>query len=172
MEELIGALIIAIAGGGTLAALLALAIIIAPNLSGKTARTMAAMPGRAFILGAINFIFFFAVAFVLAQIGEGVGGFLGGLFSLVALIIALVLLLLLSIGLSGLVRLISERANESKPVSMGHLFKAAVLLVGAGLAPLAGWFVLTPLALFIGLGATIITMVRWVGGRFSSRSSE
>jgi hypothetical protein len=172
MEERIGALLIIIAGGAATAALLALMVILLPNLSSRTSRTMETMPGRSLVLGAINFIFFFAVAFVLSQIGNGIGGFFGGLFSLVSLIISIVLLLLLSIGLGGLVRLISERTNDSKPVSMGRLFRAAVLLVGASLAPLAGWFVLAPLALFTGLGATIIALVQWLGGRFSSRSSN
>jgi len=168
MEERIGGLIVVIASGASLAALLALMAVLHPNLSNRTARTMEAMAGRSFILGAINSIFFSAVAFVLAQIGDGVGGFFGGLFSLAALFITIVLLLLLSIGLAGLVRLISERTGDGKPVSLGQLFRAAVLLVGAGLAPLAGWFVLAPLALFIGLGATIIALVQWMGGKVSA----
>lgn len=169
MEELISGLITGIAGGITTAVLLALMVILLPNLSGRTSRTMETMPGRSFVLGAINFIFFFAVAAVLAQIGQGIGGFFGRLFSLAALVIAIVLLLLLSIGLAGLVRLISERTNDSRPLAVGHLLRSAVLLVGGALAPFAGWFVLVPLALFIGLGATIIALVQWVGGRFSSR---
>jgi hypothetical protein len=129
---------------------------------------MERMPGRSFFLGGINFIFFFGVAFVLSQIGDGIGGFFGGVFSLIALIISLVLMLFLSMGLSGLVQLVSERTNDGRPVSLGNIFKTAVLVVGAGLAPLAGWFVLTPLALFIGLGATILALFQSVGGRFSS----
>ena len=172
MEERIGGLILLIASGATLAALLALMVVLLPSLSNRTARTMETMPGRSFVLGAINFIFFSAVAFVLAQLGDGIGGFFGGIFSLTALFIAIILLLLLSVGLAGLVRLISDRTNDGKPVSVGQLFRAAVLLVGAGLAPLAGWFVLTPIALFIGLGATIIALVQWMGGRVSSRSPK
>lgn len=171
MEERIGGLIVLIASGATLAALLALMVVLLPNLSNRTARTMETMPGRSFVLGGINFVFFSAVAFVLAQIGEGIGGFFGGIFSLTALFISMILLLLLSVGLAGLVRLISERTNEGKAVSVGQLLKAAVLLVGAMLAPLAGWFVLTPIALFVGLGATIMALVQWVGGRVSSRAS-
>ncbi len=171
MEEIFGAFFIAVVGGATIAALLTLMVILLPNLSGATARVTETMPGRSFVLGAVNFIFFFAVAAVLSQIGEGIGGFFGGIFSLTALFIALDLLLLLSIGLAGLVRLISERTNESQPLAAGHLLKAAVLLVGSSLAPLAGWFVLTPLAFFIGLGATIIALVQWVSSRFSRKST-
>ena len=169
MEEIFGALFIAIVGGATIAALLSLMVILLPNLSGATARVTETMPGRSFVLGAVNFIFFFAVAAVLSQIGNGIGGFFGGIFSLTALFIALDLLLLLSIGLAGLVRLISERTNESQPLATGHLLRAAVLLVGASLAPLAGWFVLTPLAFFIGLGAAIIALVQWVSGQFGRK---
>jgi hypothetical protein len=169
MEEFIGAFLIALTGGATIAALLTLMVILLPSLSGATARVTETMPGRSFVLGAINFIFFFGVAAVLSQIGQGIGGFLGGVFSLIALFISLDLLLLLSIGLAGLVRLISQRTNDSQPLSTGHLLRAAVLLVGASLAPLAGWFVLTPLALFIGLGATIIALVQWLGGRLPAR---
>jgi hypothetical protein len=169
MEEFIGAFLIALTGGATIAALLTLMVILLPNLSGATARVTETMPGRSFVLGAINFIFFFGVAAVLSQIGQGIGGFLGGVFSLIALFISLDLLLLLCIGLAGLVRLISQRTNDSQPLSTGHLLRAAVLLVGASLAPLAGWFVLTPLALFIGLGATIIALVQWLGSRLPAR---
>lgn len=172
MEELISGLITAVVGGATLSALLALAVILFPNMSRNTARIMERMPGRSFFLGGINFLFFFGVAFVLAQIGDGIGGFFGGLFSLTALIISIVLLLLLSLGLVGLVRLVSDRSDDGRPVSLGHLFKSAVLVVSAGLAPLAGWFVLTPLALFIGLGATILALFQSVGGRFSSTSKN
>lgn len=168
MEELFGILITAIIGGATLSALLALVVILFPNMSSRTARTMERMPGRSFILGAINFIFFFGVAFVLAQIGDGIGGFFVGIFSVIALIISVVMLLLLSVGLSGLVSLVSERSNDGRPISLGHLFKSAVLVVGAGLAPLAGWFVLTPLALFIGLGATILALFQSAGSKVSS----
>jgi hypothetical protein len=170
MEELIVAILIGIIGGVTLAAFLAVMVILLPNMSGRVSRTMASMPGRSFVLGAINFIFFFGVAAVLSQIGQGIGGFFGGIFSLSALFITFMLLLLLGIGLAGLVRIISERVYDSKPVSIGQLLRSAVLLVGAGLAPFVGWFVLTPLALFIGLGATIIALVQWLGGRFSSRA--
>jgi hypothetical protein len=146
-------------------------VILLPNLSSQTARVTETMPGRSFVLGAINLVFFFGVAVVLSRIGEGIGGFFGGLFSLMALFIALALLLLLTMGLSGLARLISERGSDSPPLSTGRLFRSAVLLVAAGLAPLAGWFILTPLALSIGLGATIITLVQWIGGRFSRNKS-
>jgi hypothetical protein len=172
MEERIGGLIVLIASGAALAALLTLMVVLLPNLSNRTSRTMETMPGRSFLLGAVNFIFFSAVAFVLSQIGNGVGGFFGGIFSLTALFISIILLLLLCIGLAGLVRLIGERTNDGKPVSLGQLFRAAVLLVAAVLAPLAGWFVLAPLALFTGLGAAIIALVQWLGGRFSSRSPQ
>jgi hypothetical protein len=174
MDEFIAAFMIAVVGGATVAALLSVFVILLPGLSGSTARVIETMPGRSFALGAVNFIFFFAVGLVLSRIGDGIGGFFGGLFTLVALIIFIVLLLLLSIGLGSLVRLISERGKAQSPVSMsqspqpmGQLFRAAALLVAGGLAPLAGWFVLTPLAMFIGLGATIISLVQWLGGRFS-----
>ncbi|MFZ0544879.1 MAG: hypothetical protein WAM60_05550 [Candidatus Promineifilaceae bacterium] len=172
MQDPIRAILVFIVSGATTAVLLSLMVILLPKLSSLTARTIETMPGRSFILGAINFIFFSAVAVVLSRIGQGIGSFFGGLFSLMALAISLVLLLLLTIGLSGLVRLISERINESKPLSTGHLLRAAVLLVGAAFAPLAGWFVLTPVALFIGLGAAIISLIQWISGRISSRPSD
>jgi hypothetical protein len=171
MEELFAAFFVAVVGGAAIAALLALVVILLPRLSGTTARTLETMPGRSLALGAVNFIFFFAVAVVLSRIGDGIGGFFGGLFSLAALIISVVLLMLLSMGLGALVRLISERTNSQSPLAAGQLYRSAALLVGAGLAPLAGWFVLTPLAIFIGLGATIIALVQWLSGRFSRSSA-
>ena len=169
MQELIGAFFIAVFGGATIAALLVTVVILLPNLSSLTERVLETMPGRSFALGAINFIFFLTVAAVLSQIGQGIGGFFGGLFSLTALTIALILLLLLTIGLAGLVRLIGERMNDGRTLSTAQLLRAAALLISAALAPLAGWFVLTPLALFTSLGAIIIALVQWSGKRFFSK---
>jgi hypothetical protein len=171
MEELVAGFLIAVFGGATTAALLTLVVILLPNLTRQTTRVTETMLGRSLILGTINFIFFFGIAIVLSRIGDGIGGFFGGIFSLIALFIVLALVLLLSVGLSALVRIISERSNESRPVTNGRLFRSAVLLVGAALAPLAGWFVLAPLVLFISLGATILALVHWVGARLPRNAS-
>ncbi|MCI0397636.1 MAG: hypothetical protein L0332_34055 [Chloroflexi bacterium] len=171
MGELIGALILAVAGGGTVAALLATLSLLMPGLAGRAAHALDAWPGRSFLLGAVNFLFFLAVAFILAQIGGNLPGGLGGLFNLAALTIALGLLLLAMIGLTGLVALLAERMSGGAPPTAGRTLRAGILLVAAALAPVAGWFVLVPLAILAALGAAIIALAQW-GRSFLSRTKE
>ena len=112
MVRLISALLIALFGGATIVALLVTVSLLIPGLSDRSSRTMALMPGRSFILGAVNFLFFFAVAAVLAQIGDALPGPLGGLFGLAALLLALLILSMMAIGLSGLVLLLAKKISE------------------------------------------------------------
>ena len=158
MEDLFVGFVAVAGAAATIIALLVALTFFMPGLSGRIANAEHKMPVRSFVLGTVNFLFFFAVAAVLAQIGESVSGAFGGFFTLLAVTITLFMLSLMSIGLAGLVTLLSERlGGEPAP---GRTLRAALLLVAAGLAPIIGWLIFTPLALLTGLGATIIAAIQ------------
>jgi hypothetical protein len=60
-------------------------------------------------------------------------------------------------GSGGMVRLLSERIQEDGSVlsPFASLTRASLLYVAAGLLPIIGWFVITPLALVLSIGAAI-----------------
>ena len=153
MGEIIAAIIIAIMGGVTIVALLVTLTYLLPNRVNRTAHILEAMPGRSFIIGLVNALFFGILAAVFIQ-----GGDFGGLL---ALLLMLALLGVSSIGLTGVLQVLRQRVYpQPEPSLLVVNLKTAVLLVAAGLAPLIGWFVLTPVLLIMGLGAAIIVLVQ------------
>ncbi len=155
MVEIIGLVIITIGTAVSTVALLLLLPFLIPNRVQRTRQVMQALPGRSFVIGLVNAIFFLVVALIFAQ-----GGDVGGL---IAMIILLALLAFSAIGLAGLVVLLRERIYPDVvelPQGLRASVKTAVLLVLAGLLPFVGWFVLTPILLLVGLGASIVVLVR------------
>lgn len=162
MAELLSAILVALASGATIVSLLVTITLLFPGLSSRASHIQETMPGRSFFLGGVNFLFFFAVAAVLAQIGEQFPGGLGSLFGLAALILVLIILTIMIFGLAGMVNLLADRTS-TQPVTTGRKLGAAALLVAAGFAPVIGWFILTPIVLLTGLGAGIIAIVQGFG---------
>lgn len=155
MAELIGIILLSLAGGVATVALLLVCIYLLPERTTQAKHTLAERPGRSFLVGLVNLLFFGVLA---ALLGRG-----GQLLQLFSAAILLALLGLAVVGLAGLVRLLHGRIY---PHSKGDVLtvteggKTAVLLIIAALAPVAGWFILAPLALVAGLGATITTLLR------------
>ena len=156
MVELIGIITLTLAGFMTLVALLTTLAYLIPQRAERVRQTVAARPGRSFIIGLVNLLFFGALAALFSQGGE-VG-------SLLALIILLVLLALAFMGLMGLTLHLRQRFYPPHEASSYTLLavtaRTSALLVAALLAPVAGWFILTPILLITGLGAAIATLVR------------
>lgn len=136
---------------GTLAALLVLLPALLPGPTGRAQQIAQNSPGRALVIGLVNALFFGVVVAIFAQGGEAGG--------LIAAIILLALLSVTAVGLAGINQIVQGRLYPKEGgVKVG--LKTAVLLIAAALLPLLGWFVLTPILLFISLGAGIITLVR------------
>jgi hypothetical protein len=93
------------------------------------------------------------VAAIFTQ-GDDAGG-------LLALIILLALLTVTAVGLAAINQIVRGRLYPGE-VSVKVGLKTAVWLIAAGLVPLLGWFILTPVLLLISLGAAIITLARRV----------
>jgi len=72
------------------------------------------------------------------------------------------LVLTAAVGSAAIVRLMSERigglGSEMSPFA--RLTRAAALFVGAGFVPVAGWFLLTPIAAFAAVGAGLTGLRR------------
>jgi hypothetical protein len=166
MGEIVGLILVISGSAASAAALLVLTIFLIPRRVNHTRQVIGVTPGRSFIIGLVNAIFFLVIAVIFAQGGEG--------GRLLALIILLALLALAAIGLAGMTLLLRERIypDTTKAVTgLSASVKTAVLLVLAGLLPFIGWFVLTPILLLVGLGASIIVLLRR-DGRQPSKTAE
>lgn len=151
MAEGLSIIIIILFSWGTLAALLVLLPALLPGRVARAQQLVKNRPGRSFVIGLVNALFFGVLILIFSQ-----GGDLG---SLIALIILLALLAVTAVGLAGINQIVQGRLYPNEGgVKVG--LKTAVLLIAAGLVPLLGWLVLTPILLLIGLGAGIITLVR------------
>lgn len=156
MTELIGAAILTLAGYVTLAALLTTTAYLIPQRAEQSRQVLQEKPGRAFIIGLVNLLFFGVLAAVFSQGGD-VGGLLG-------LIILLALLGLAVMGLTGLLLLLRHRFypphEETGRSLLAATARSSAILMAGLLAPVVGWFILTPILLTAGLGAGIMTIIR------------
>ncbi len=151
MAEGLSIIIIILFSWGTLAALLVLLPALLPGRVARAQQLVQNRPGRTFVIGLVNALFFGVLILIFSQ-----GGDLG---SLIALMILSALLAVTAVGLAGINQIVQGRLYPNDGgVKVG--LKTAVLLIAAGLVPLLGWLVLTPILLLIGLGAGIITLVR------------
>lgn len=125
----------------------------------KTQNVINQTPGRSFGLGMVNFLFFGAIAFVLLSIAESTGPFIKGLLTIPALLILTFLIALSSIGLTGVVKVLSERIFPDLTSWKQMLWGSAILCFACAL-PFVGWFLLIPCVMFMGIGATILGIVQ------------
>ena len=129
------------------------------NRVNKTQNVINQTPGRSFGLGMVNFLFFGAIAFVLLSIAESTGSFIKGLLTIPALLILTFLIVLSSIGLTSLVKVLSERIFPDL-TSWKQMLWGSVILCFACALPFVGWFLLIPFILFISIGAAILGIVQ------------
>lgn len=129
------------------------------NRVGKTQSVINQTPGRSFGLGMVNALFFGAIAFVLLSIAENTGAFIKGLLTIPALLSLTFLIILSSIGLTSMVKVLSERIFPDLTSWKQIVWGSAVLCFACAL-PFVGWFLLIPYILFISIGAAILGFVR------------
>ncbi len=151
MEDAAGIIVLSVIGGATLVALLTIWSYLMPNFTHRVQLQMESRPGRSFWVGVVNLAFFGILAVLLAQ---------AEVLQLITVLILLALLALAVTGLSGFLLLLRGRLYPHTVETLGETLKTAVLLVAAGFAPIVGWFILTPITLLIGLGATITILLR------------
>lgn len=166
MTDLISAVILALLGFVTFVALLTTLTYLIPQRAERARQILQEKPGRAFIIGLVNLLFFGVLAAVFSQGGD-VGGLLG-------LIILLTLLGLATIGLVGLLLLLRHRFypphEETNHSLLAVTVRSSAILMAGLLAPVVGWFILTPMLLILGLGAGIMALARF--GRSPGKTQQ
>jgi len=158
MVQIINLLLVIFFSGATLTALLAAVALLIPGPVGRSRQALQAAPWRAFWLGLVNLVFFLALVLALVKVAQAVVPPVAAVLGLLALLILGSLLLVTLLGLTGLVALLRERMGAGRSPLAGQVW-AAVLLLLAGLTPVVGWWVFTPVTVIIALGAGVITLV-------------
>src|SRR5688572_901324 len=125
----------------------------------KTQDVINQTPGRTFGLGMVNFLFFGSIAFALLSVAENTRAFMKAIITIPALLILTVLIILLSIGLTSVVKVLSERIFPDL-TSWKQMFWGSAVLCFACALPFVGWFLLLPAVAFIGIGSTILGIVQ------------
>lgn len=159
--EMLGLVLLIVFGGATLIALLNVIGLILPLAVERARLRLEAGLGKSFLLGLVNLLFFGVIALILIWLAGLIRDSWSGLFAFVAVMlafIALLIVLLLAIltlnGLSALAVLLGGRIGAA-PSPFWSQARGGLLLVLAGLTPYVGWFLFTPFAVCISLGASL-----------------
>jgi hypothetical protein len=158
MNNILGLLLLILFGG---AGLISIFIIINLLLPAPVKRTRAALEnslGRSLLLGLVNSILAVALS-ALLSLPTHTGGVVAGIFVFLIGLVALAVLALTLLGLVAVTALLGSRLAPTKSAVASHLL-GGVLLLLACLTPYLGWFVFTPLVVWSGLGAAILTLAR------------
>jgi len=93
--------------------------------------------------------------------GAGLALANAGGFAIIGWVMLGLLLALALLGSAGLSLLLADRmrAEDRRLRPLAALGKSSLLLIGAGLIPIAGWFALFPALLFVSLGAGLIAVL-------------
>ena len=159
MNNVFELLVIVILGGSSILAFFAVVILILPGPIAKTGSVLEEMGGRSLLLGLVNFAFFGLLVVLCVWLAEKAGGVLAAVLTLIGGLIALAIIIFSLIGLITLAQLLGNRmGRETTPFL--NIVRGGALLLLAGLAPYVGWFILTPLAIWTGLGASISALLR------------
>jgi hypothetical protein len=157
MDKVFGLVLLVLASGSTLIAMLASVALLFPSQVERTREVIAASFWRSFLLGLVNFLFFGAIAALLVKLGQGAGGPVAAVLTLLAFLLLFTLTVFLALGLTASTSLLGERIGEGTSPFRRHL-RGGLLLILAGLTPYVGWFVFAPLALLTGFGAALQTV--------------
>jgi hypothetical protein len=105
---------------------------------------------RSFWLGLVNTVFSAAVLLGLFSLGESAQAFM-----ILALLLSSLYLLVLLFGLTAISRLLGQRLfPDRKPVPQ-HI-RGGLILLGAGLLPGIGWFLLFPYSCCLAVGSVVL----------------
>jgi hypothetical protein len=159
MIKILGLILAILVTGAGLAALPATVELLFPDVVGRCRTALEKSLLRLFLLGLVNFVFFVVLAILLGKVSEAVPHHFKAVFGLPAVLILAALVVLAAPGLTGLVTLLRTRMGSTSSPVIGAL-RAAVLLFLAGLTPVVGWWLFTPLVLITSLGAGIAAVVR------------
>jgi hypothetical protein len=124
-----------------------------PERIARTGRLAGQSPGRSLALGLLNAVFLASLVVALLAVSEWTRLRVLGFPALLLVVLAAVAA---SFGLAGVTQLVGERLLPDR----GPALRQAAGALAAGLAcalPFAGWFLLLPYLLLVGLGAFILS---------------
>jgi len=157
--EIIGSILVILAGVVTLMALLTFINLMLPEMVQQAGRRMEAHLLRSFLVGLVNLLFFGAIAVLCAWLAQQVMPAAAAAFILASALMVLALVCFILVGLAALARLLGERLGGSK-TPLSSLLRGALLLILSCLAPFVGWYLVTPLVFMAALGAVILSLFR------------
>lgn len=133
--------------GASWAAMLILIVLAFGSKISRAREALVHSPGRCFLRGFIILVLVGGLGITLSK--------LPGPIRILAFADAVLLGGLAAVGSGGLVRLLSDRIQEtgSEMSPFATLTRSAILYVTAGFLPLFGWFLITPAALLASLGS-------------------
>ena len=126
--------------------------LIAPNIVARVRVALETGPARCFGVG------FVVVGLVAFPTAITLHALVGGAKLIPAAALG-ALILSAAAGSAGVCSIIAGRSSERKPVA-AKIASAAIVYCLAGLAPLAGWLIVTPIALFVSVGAVASALIR------------
>jgi hypothetical protein len=161
--EMFGLVLLVLLGGIALIALLAAIHLLVPGPVQGAGQALEGAIGRSFLLGLVNLLFFGALAAILFWLAglirdnwSGLAAFLSVFLALLALSLMVGLAVFSLNGLAALASLLGTRMGTAKKAFQSDL-SGGLLLVLACLTPYVGWYIFTPFAVGVGLGATVQT---------------
>jgi hypothetical protein len=162
--QILGLTILILSGGVCLIALLAALHLLLPAPVEKARLKLEGSLGRSFLLGLVNLIFFGAIALLLAWLANLIRDSWAGPFALlmvvlmfVALVIALALAVFALNGFTALASLLGERIGAAKSPFWSDA-RGGLLLVLACATPYLGWYIFTPFAVCLAVGASVLAL--------------
>jgi hypothetical protein len=129
-------------------AMLVMASVVMPARVTAARERIEASPGRCGLLGAGVLI----AALILTAVTMHA---LVGAARLVPFLLWGLILAAAVVGSAGIVQIVAMRTVDAGAPRVTQLFRAAALYALAGLFPICGWMIVTPIALVVSLGAAI-----------------
>ncbi|BDI34505.1 hypothetical protein CCAX7_65560 [Capsulimonas corticalis] len=139
-----------LATAGAWGALVLMVGLLCPARTERARAAIVERPGRCFAQG-------LGVAVVLGVLGIIVGQSAAGPLKIIAGALWGSLALMAALGGAAIAQIAGERIGNvgSHMAPFAQRTRAVALFVGAGLTPIVGWFVVTPVAALIGIGAAV-----------------
>jgi len=159
LSEVISMILIVLVGGGALATLLVVLVLLQPGVTGQCKIAIEKDTRRSFWLGLVNLLFFLALAAFMMGASATLVPWLQAAMTVFAVAIVATLVMVAMLGLGGMVLLLAERTGKASTLLIG-LIRSAVLLVAGALAPFVGWWLFAPVVLILGLGSGILVLFR------------
>lgn len=159
MQNSFGLLLLILFGGTGLISIFVVINLLLPGPVEKTRAILYESLGRSLLMGLVNFIFVGLLDLLLVWLGQMAGRIAGGILITLAGLLTVTLGILIMLGLVAVTNLIGERMGKADTLLVTDV-RGGVLLVLAGLTPFLGWWIFTPLVVWMGLGAAIQTLFR------------